>query len=78
VAYRAALERLCRACPYRGFESRPLRWVPPLGVLWTAKRGPPSLRYSRKGRLTAERQAVLRSDMNGTVVLQGATKWHSR
>ena len=25
MAYRAALERLCRACPYRGFESRPLR-----------------------------------------------------
>jgi hypothetical protein len=25
VAYRAALERLCRARPYRGFESRPLR-----------------------------------------------------
>lgn len=26
VAYRAALERLCRACPYREFESRPLRF----------------------------------------------------
>src|SRR3989339_1898294 len=25
AAYRAALERLCRACPYPGFESRPLR-----------------------------------------------------
>ena len=29
--------------PYRGFESRPLR---------------STLRYSRKGRLTAERQAI--------------------
>jgi hypothetical protein len=38
---------------YRGFESRPLRWVP-------AKRGPSSLRYSRKGRLTAERRAVIK------------------
>ncbi len=27
MAYRAALERLCRACPYRGFESRPLRFA---------------------------------------------------
>ena len=26
VAYRAALERLCRVRPYRGFESRPLRY----------------------------------------------------
>ena len=25
MAYRAALERLCRVYPYRGFESRPLR-----------------------------------------------------
>jgi hypothetical protein len=52
------LNRRVGISSHRGFESRPLRWVPPLGVLWTAKRGHSSLRYCRKGRLTAERQAV--------------------